>query len=263
MPDNFHVSWEIDAIHADSHHDAARQVREMLADPESIALVFMVTGENGVRTKVDLWDRDRAADNADSVKLPTMRQVRTVSDLQGHLRTHHDTDANTNDQGELLALHAEYHENARTNGWPTPYGHTHDDEPTSDPAPLAPWLADMLGILDLDAFMAQHGTPDDDTDDCRFDAEIAYRAYRENPLNWQHPHDANGLDPVGQMIATEGPWWHPDVTDPIKTWTYSQVNPGGADISHEHTFTGTDAEWNEHLVRKATQGCEVFNAKEG
>lgn len=45
------------------------------------------------------------------------------------------------------------------------------------------------------------------------------------------------------------------------TWTYSQVNPGGADVSHGHTFTGTNAEWAEHLASRIQQGIEVYDAK--
>lgn len=47
----------------------------------------------------------------------------------------------------------------------------------------------------------------------------------------------------------------------VKTWTYSQVNPGGADVTHGFTFTGTDDEWAEHLVDLTYQGIEPFNAK--
>lgn len=46
-----------------------------------------------------------------------------------------------------------------------------------------------------------------------------------------------------------------------KTWTYSQVNRGGADITHGFTFTGTDAEWTEHLADLTHQGIEPYNAK--
>jgi hypothetical protein len=54
----------------------------------------------------------------------------------------------------------------------------------------------------------------------------------------------------------------PGTPDPApKTWTYSQVNAGGADVSHEHMFTGTDAEWAEHLAELTHQGIEPYNAK--
>jgi hypothetical protein len=50
-------------------------------------------------------------------------------------------------------------------------------------------------------------------------------------------------------------------TGSIKTWTYSQVNPGGADVTHGLTFTGTDDEWAEHLADLTYQGIEPYNAK--
>lgn len=48
---------------------------------------------------------------------------------------------------------------------------------------------------------------------------------------------------------------------PTLTWTYSQVNVGESDVTHGLTFTGTDAEWADHLAGRIQQGIEVFNAK--
>lgn len=48
----------------------------------------------------------------------------------------------------------------------------------------------------------------------------------------------------------------------VKTWSYSQINLGGADVTHGLTFTGTDAEWAEHLASRIQQGIEVYDAKE-
>jgi hypothetical protein len=53
----------------------------------------------------------------------------------------------------------------------------------------------------------------------------------------------------------------PPATGSVKTWTYSQVNPGGADVTHGLTFTGTDDEWAEHLAGLTYQGIEPYNAK--
>lgn len=44
--------------------------------------------------------------------------------------------------------------------------------------------------------------------------------------------------------------------------TYSQVNQGGADVTHDLTFEGTDVEWAEHQAVLTHEGIEVFNAKE-
>jgi hypothetical protein len=46
----------------------------------------------------------------------------------------------------------------------------------------------------------------------------------------------------------------------VRTWTYSQINRGGADVTNNLTFTGTDAEWAEHLAEKVHEGAEVHNA---
>jgi hypothetical protein len=64
-----------------------------------------------------------------------------------------------------------------------------------------------------------------------------------------------------QGYQAESPGFKEPATGSVKTWTYSRVNPGGADIAHGLTFTGTDDEWAEHLADLPYQGIEPYNAK--
>ena len=51
----FTVIWEIE-IDADSAKEAAKLARSFQLDPQSMAVVFGVTDENGILTHVDLLD---------------------------------------------------------------------------------------------------------------------------------------------------------------------------------------------------------------
>jgi hypothetical protein len=51
------------------------------------------------------------------------------------------------------------------------------------------------------------------------------------------------------------------IAEKSRTFTYSQINPGGADVTHGLTFIGTDTEWSEHLAQLTHQGIEVYNAR--
>jgi hypothetical protein len=61
MPE-YHVTWEIDGIDADSPEDAARQCREMLLDPSNTASIFYVEdAEGGNAVEVDTLTGDPQA----------------------------------------------------------------------------------------------------------------------------------------------------------------------------------------------------------
>jgi hypothetical protein len=47
----------------------------------------------------------------------------------------------------------------------------------------------------------------------------------------------------------------------VKTWTYSQVKQGGAEVTHGSTFEGTYDEWVEHVTGLIQQGIEPYNAR--
>ena len=64
-----------------------------------------------------------------------------------------------------------------------------------------------LEPLTLEDFMGADGLSADDGTDDTFDARTAYATYSGDPGRWAHPLDADGLDPVGQMIAAAGHWW--------------------------------------------------------
>lgn len=90
---------------------------------------------------------------------------------------------------------------------------------------------------------------------------------------WRISPEANGSFSVysGDLLVSE--WgtraeaeeaislYAKSTTSPVKTWSYSQVNQGGADVTHGLTFKGTDAEWTEHLADLTYQGIEPYNAK--
>jgi hypothetical protein len=57
MPD-YHVSWEIDGIDAESPEDAARECREMLLDPANTASIFHVTSDDGDSVEIDTLTGD-------------------------------------------------------------------------------------------------------------------------------------------------------------------------------------------------------------
>jgi len=49
------VKWEID-VDTKSPKEAAEEARKIQLDPESIATVFDVKGDDGVTRRVDLWN---------------------------------------------------------------------------------------------------------------------------------------------------------------------------------------------------------------
>lgn len=58
----YHVTWEIDGINADSPEDAARQCREMLLDPANTASIFYVEdAEGGNGIEIDALANDPKA----------------------------------------------------------------------------------------------------------------------------------------------------------------------------------------------------------
>lgn len=61
-------------------------------------------------------------------------------------------------------------------------------------------------MTNQEAFLAKDGEQNPDGPE-RFDADTAWDHYQRDPNRWTHPVDADGLDPVGQMVCTDGPWW--------------------------------------------------------
>ena len=58
MQDTYRVTWVIDVAHASSPKEAAEIALEIMRDPESIALAFMVENERGMSTTIDLWTEE-------------------------------------------------------------------------------------------------------------------------------------------------------------------------------------------------------------
>jgi hypothetical protein len=54
---NYHVNWEIE-LYAESPMDAARKALAIQRDPQSLASVFVVTGEDGEMHHIDLADEE-------------------------------------------------------------------------------------------------------------------------------------------------------------------------------------------------------------